>query len=507
LKSPISPVPPDGRLLIECQDLTLHLGGRRLFPHTHWQIREHERWAIIGPNGSGKTLLARALRGDLPAAAGEIIYHFAAGTEAVSPERAIGQVSFETQREALGAADSFHQARWHAAATDGQLSVARYLSRSHIEAISPFEVLPPDHHSKDFGRRQRQVSARLRLASLWDRRLPELSNGEMRRVLLARAWLEARAFLILDDPFAGLDERTRHRLRRALDGLLRLAPPLLLITGREEELPDGITHLLCVEAGRVVAQGLKGDLLRRAWARRQLIRATASRPQTGAALRRLAPAGSRSGPAVIEMRRVTVTGRGTTILRHVDWEVKAGENWALLGPNGSGKTTLLSLVLGDHPQVYANSIRLFGRPLGAGLSLWELRRKIGWVSPELQAHFPGHFGVAEVIGSGHFDTLGLYRRLTVRQQQSVRLWLRRLGIGALADRRFSAVSMGEQRLALLARTLVKRPRLLILDETCQGLDVTQRHRILARKSHSAGWFVQGSRWGRFPGSSKTALFA
>jgi ABC-type molybdenum transport system, ATPase component/photorepair protein PhrA len=159
-----------------------------------------------------------------------------------------------------------------------------------------------------------------------------------------------------------------------------------------------------------------------------------------------------------------------TILSNINWTIRAGESWALLGPNGSGKTTLLSLILGDNPQAYMNDVVVFGKQRGSGESIWEIKKFIGWVSPELHMHFDDSATCLEVVESGFHDSIGLFESLTPRQRAAAKGWLKEFRLGDFAKEPLFAVSAGLQRMVLLARALVKNPRLLILDEPCQGLD-------------------------------------
>jgi molybdate transport system ATP-binding protein len=174
------------------------------------------------------------------------------------------------------------------------------------------------------------------------------------------------------------------------------------------------------------------------------------------------------------MKDVDVTYQQVNVVDHLNWTVRRGERWALLGPNGAGKTTLLSLVLADNPQAYRNEIRLFGKPRGSGESIWQIKRRIGWVSPELHAFYDQAATCLDVVCSGYFDSVGLYRQVDETQQQIALGWLNALGLSELKARRFHSLSAGQQRVALLARALVKFPPLLVLDEPCQGLDDQRR---------------------------------
>ena len=150
----------------------------------------------------------------------------------------------------------------------------------------------------------------------------------------------------------------------------------------------------------------------------------------------------------------------------------------ILGPNGSGKTTLLNLITADNPQAYANRIYLFGRRRGSGESIWDIKQRIGIVSSEFQIRYRKPITAFEVVLSGFFDSVGLYRHASAGQKQMAEQWMAVLGIAHKSDKIFNQLSYGEQRMVLLARAMVKMPLMLILDEPCQGLDRTNRHRIL-----------------------------
>ena len=181
---------------------------------------------------------------------------------------------------------------------------------------------------------------------------------------------------------------------------------------------------------------------------------------------------------LVSMKNVTVTYENTTALHNVNWTVKAGENWVVLGPNGCGKTTLLNLITGDNPQAYANEIYLFGKRRGTGESIWDIKRRTGMISSELQIRYRKPITSFEVVLSGFFDSVGLYHDYTATQKEFAEQWMEVLGIADKSDRIFNQLSYGEQRMVLLARSMVKIPLILILDEPCLGLDRTNRQRIL-----------------------------
>ena len=458
--------------------VSLRFGDRLVFRNTDWSFARNQQWAVVGANGSGKSLFARALAGKVPVVRGEIRYWFhLRGRHRWTPEAAVARVSFEQQK--LHAGDAPSAARWFSLEEEEAATVRQFLSRESVEDLNPFEVIRRSRPSiAAFGRRQHQVLRLLGIASLLDRRLPSLSNGEMRKALLARALLRRPRLLILDDPFAGLDVAFRAHLRAILEALMRhRSLHLLLIVTHPDELPRGITHVLCVDRCRVVAQGRRSAMLKHPRVRTLfggVRRAPVRRLPPAAAARRRAA----TGGELVRLENVTVRYGQRAILENVDWTVRRGEHWAVLGPNGSGKSTLLSVIIGDHPQAYANTVRVFGRQRGSGVDVWSLKRRIGYVSPELHLHFPETLGCLETVVSGLLDTNGCHQRITQRQRRVALQWLSRLGLADCVERTFGSLSAGLQRMVLLARALVKTPDLLVLDEPCQGLDLTHRVRFL-----------------------------
>ena len=271
--------------------------------------------------------------------------------------------------------------------------------------------------------------------------LISLSSGELRKYQLRKALDAHPRLLILDSPFIGLDTEARQTLRDTLSTLIRDEQlQVILVLNRDSDIPDFINRVIRVENFRIKE---------------------ATPPQ--------AP--------VLAFRNVTIRYGERTILRDLNWTVHKGEHWALSGKNGSGKSTLLSLVCADNPQAYACDIELFGRKRGTGESIWDIKRHIGYVSPEMHRAYMKDLPAIDIVASGLHDSVGLYVRPRPEQRDTCLMWMQRFGIEALADRTFLRLSSGEQRLCLLARAFVKSPDLLILDEPFHGLD--DRKRLLA----------------------------
>ena len=473
------------RPFLSLRAATFRLGDRLVFPNTSWALYRDEQWAIVGPNGAGKSLLADAVRGRLPLVQGELRYHFRRPPGA-GPGATIGHVSFADRKADLN--DTVVQSRWNSLEDEATLRVGDFLSYERVMDVNPFEVTARHGRARpQFARRRRRAVTLLRLGPLLRRPLLSLSNGERQRVQLARAFCLPLRLLILDEPFAGLDAATREYLHRVLEQLMSTPLRVLLLTTRVEELPRHVTHLLRVEDCRVAAAGpvaqisgssssqvLKPAAPRTTQAPAGLQVGDSAERGTCSSHAKSPTAGSGGADDLVQLCNVTVGYGRATILRDINWTVRAGQSWALLGPNGSGKTTLLSLLLGDNPQAYRNHVAVFGSLRGSGESVWELKRQIGWVSPELHLHFDDTVTCFDVVASGFRQTIGLFEPLTSRQRSAVRQWLERFGLLDFARSPLYGLSAGLQRMVLLARALVKQPRLLILDEPCQGLDADHR---------------------------------
>jgi molybdate transport system ATP-binding protein len=453
--------------LVTLRDAAVRVGERTLFPGTNWVLRRGEHWSILGPTGSGKSLLAGALCGQVPVVGGGIRYHFPEGEErAWCPEGSVIRVSSDDHRRLLEAQAGFHQGRWHSSEDRAGASVEELLTRRSVEAIHPYQVLADRDDPQVFARRREEAIRAFGLEPLLGRRLVQLSSGEMKKLVLARAVARGPKLLVLDEPFAGLDAGFREALRAALDAMAEAGIGLVVATSRPEELPSCVRRALLVGDQRVVSE----------------LELPVCGPLPGAAPRYAAPARFAQPPGggrpLLELREVTVRYGSVTALDRVSLRVAAGERWMISGPNGAGKSTLLSLVLADNPQAYANHVEVLGRRRGCGDSIWELKERIGWVSPEIHAYHPPAARVLDVVGSGFFGSVGLHAELGAERASRARDRLEQLLPGC-ADRTLAELSYGMQRLVFIARALVADPPLLILDEPCHGLDAAARNRVLA----------------------------
>jgi molybdate transport system ATP-binding protein len=174
--------------------------------------------------------------------------------------------------------------------------------------------------------------------------------------------------------------------------------------------------------------------------------------------------------SLVKLKDVFVAYDGVPIVKDICWEVKKGEFWQMIGPNGVGKSTILSLISGDNARAYGQDITLFGVKKGGGESIWELKKKVGYFSSELKRGFQRRESIEKMILSGFFDSIGLYTQPSKRQIEITVQWLDLLGLYEIRKNNFSFLTLGQQRMILIARAMVKHPPLLILDEPTAGLD-------------------------------------
>lgn len=472
-----------GDPFIKLENTSVRLRERLYLEHTSWQMNPDEHWAVLGPNGAGKSTFVKSLFGGVPIVRGKVTLHVA-GENMNSPSGAsskIGYVSSDLhraifQRQELE--DSFRD------------------FSGRVDAFTPVKDIILDQNRRNpssiRGRTSilKAVARETGVAGLLDRDIKSLSTGEISRVLIARALMKQPRLLILDEPFEGLDEKSRQSLSTMINDLMQERMRVILVTHRLEEIVPNITHVLFLKSGKVHTYGRKESVLTPETIREVygIEDAPIRRPQSdqGRTVARLEDRrshaawnpGTPEGGKLIEMRHVRVKMGAGTILDDFNWVMRRGENWAICGPEGAGKTTVLKLILGENLQAYANEIYLFGRRKGSGESIWDIRKRLGYISSELQKTHPNDLTALEIVCSGFFDTLGLYRPCEKEDMGIAREWIGLLGIENLSDTEFGFLSHGQKQLVLIARAMVKSPALLILDEPCEGLDMANRRRIL-----------------------------
>ena len=427
----------------------------RMNEPVNFVLNEEEHVAIVGPNGSGKSLLIDILMGKWPLLMNEVHYHF---SDSESP-MVCDNIKYIAFRDTFGDNDTsgYYQQRWN----------------SQDMEITPLvsELLPVVEDNAY----TKLIKDLFQVDEMLDKRIVLLSSGEMRKFQLARTLLTHPKVLIIDNPFIGLDQETREQLKHLLKQLTgTLSLQVILVLSKSEDIPSFITHVVPV-CNRCCGEKVA---VKEYFGHEEVDEDDSLDMVVQNRLKDMRePLQTSEAEEVVRLDDVTVGYGERIILNHLDWVVKRGEKWALTGANGAGKSTLLSLLCADNPQSYACSISLFGRKRGSGESIWEIKKRIGYVSPEMHRYYQKNLPAVEIVASGLNDTVGLYKRPKPDEVERCVNWMEVFGIADLKDRSYLQLSSGEQRLVLLARAFVKDPELLILDEPLHGLDERNSKRV------------------------------
>ena len=386
--------------------------------------------AIAGRNGSGKTLYIDHLRKQL--ASDKVRYIAFTDSYGVNVD---GQY--------------YLQLRWNQHDIDHETpTVGDLLQRAYLLA---------GEDTEERRAQRNQLYQLFHIHEFLDKYIITLSSGELRKFQLTKTLFANPQLLIMDNPFIGLDAETRNQLRDLLKLLAEERDmEIMLVMSKTDDIPSFVDEVKWIGTQETVPQHVLSPSQQEA---------ILSLPYTD---------NDYDCQHVIDMKNVCIRYGERTILKDLNWTVCNGERWALSGQNGSGKSTLLSLVCADNPQSYACDITLFDRPRGSGESIWDIKKHIGYVSPEMHRSYKRNLPAIRIVASGLMDSIGLYAVPNEQDYDKCRWWLDVFGIGHLADKPFLQISSGEQRLVLLARAFVKDPQLLILDEPLHGLDLWNR---------------------------------
>lgn len=427
----------------------------RLKEPINLQIGKGEHVAIVGGNGAGKSLLVDTMTGRYPLLMNEVKYDFSPSHSNLVSDN----IKYITFRDSYGDADGnyYYQQRWNSQDLDETPVVRELLPECKNPELR-------DALYNLFG-----------IEAMLDKHIILLSSGELRKFQLTKTLMSDPRVLIMDNPFIGLDAKTRQLLHELLKKLTEMTDlQVILILSKTDDIPAFITHVIPVADRICGAKMTKEEYL-------------ASRPEAPTHVlseekrQRIIELPYSDNlyhtEHIVDLNKVSIRYGERTILKELDWTVKCGEKWALSGENGAGKSTLLSLVCADNPQSYACDISLFGRKRGSGESIWEIKKHIGYVSPEMHRAYLKNLPAIDIVASGLHDSIGLYKKPRPEDRDTCLWWMDIFGIASLADSNFLQLSSGEQRMVLLARAFVKDPELLILDEPLHGLDMVNRRLV------------------------------
>lgn len=432
----------------------------RMAEPVDFELNSDEHIAIVGPNASGKSLTIDILTQSHPLLMQDVQYDFSPKQSKLASEC----IKYITFRDTYGGDNDrtyYLQQRWNQTEIDASTpTVGALLDKAYMATGADTQ------ERQSFKQHLYDI---FNLHYLLDKYIILLSSGELRKFILCRALMGDPRVIIMDNPFIGLDKETRQQLRETLETISKeRALQIILVLAKDEDIPKFITHVVPVRNKVVLPKQTREAYL--AASTDNTPQSTLDKDTYDEIINLPYNNNDYNTDIVVQMNNVSIRYGSRTILKDLNWTVRNGERWALSGQNGAGKSTLLSLVCADNPQSYACDIKLFDKQRGHGESIWDIKKHIGYVSPEMHRAYNRDMPAIRIVASGLKDSVGLYVKPTDSDYTICRTWMRFFGIEHLAERTFLKLSSGEQRMILLARAFVKDPELLILDEPLHGLD-------------------------------------
>lgn len=425
--------------LLQFNNASLRVIDNILINNINLDLIQGQSILLYGKSASGKTMLAKAIAG-FGIIHGEMVLSFIKDSKFADKVTYISP--FSSFKDKTGLSEFYYQQRFNSFDSDNTSDVATYLGVENnlyglfAELIEVF----------DFER-------------LLKSSLLQLSSGERKKLQIIKQLSEPTQLMILDNPYLGLDVASVSKLNNFLANLSNIGVTFIIISDLKQ-CPNFISHAWVINNKSLYKEDIKEVI--------ELLPL-----DDKFSFNYILPEQQYNFDTIVKLSNVKVSYGEKKVLSGLNWHIKSGEKWLLSGVNGAGKSTLLGLITGDHPQAYANDIILFDKKRGTGETIWEIKQKIGYISPELHWNFDHSMTALQMVLSGFFDTPGLYRRADDVQIIKAREIIQSFELLDYENKLFGALSLGQQRLFLLMRAMIKNPPLFIFDEPCQGLDDNQ----------------------------------
>lgn len=313
--------------------------------------------------------------------------------------------------------------------------------------------------------------------------LRTMSSGEQKKALLHHLFQEDSDFIVLDNPFDNLDTDSQKMLANTLEDRSKQTIFVQIVSRKDDLLPFIQNFTSLNEDQLSIHKNLNS-----------IFQSINKVSFAGSIPSELKPIGYQHD-ILIQLKNVTVKFGDKMVLQNINWSIKKGEFWQLVGKNGSGKTTILSMVTGENPKGYGQELFLFGKKKGSGESIWDIKKRIGYFTPAMTDKFTGYHTIENMLISGLNDSIGLYIKPTEAQLRLTKEWLKLIHMWEIKDVLFHDLSMGQKRLVMTTRAMIKHPLLLILDEPTAGLDDASAKLLvelvnkIAKESDTATIFV------------------
>lgn len=434
-------------VMIEVRNVSVVKQAKKTFDRLNWKIEAGEHWVISGKNGSGKTLLLELLAGKAQVSEGKVIYDFIQEKDWNTYFDALRSLIRYIPAHAAPALlkkhhGLFYQQRYYGSFNEG-IPLVKDIFEDKLEKIDSLEL--PGSFS---------------ISNLLELPLTRLSNGQFKKVLIILYLLQGDArLLLLDYPFEGLDHESRKHLSAFIDHIAQSQQLQVMLTDHYHELPEVINRRLVIHDHKIERQ--------------EVYAAPAKKVSTQ---ERKVPIRLNAESPVIEMKDLCIQYGEKVILKDFNWKVNQGERWALVGKNGSGKTTLFSLIYADHPLAYSQQIYLFGKRRGSGESIWDIKKRINYLGPELIS-----FMNPQGIRSKALDYI--LQQFKVYHEDKLAHLLSYFEAKTFIGKPVHQLSSGQLQLMLLIQCFLDEKELLLLDEPFQFLDPQQKTLVSRYMQH------------------------